>query len=85
LHAALNASNPPAMSVRAKMKVTSKSGNQVRLDAVTDEQNKTWAKYTPCGSVTMSIDNESALAQFEQGATYFVDFTPAPATEAGER
>lgn len=73
------------MSVRAKMKCTSKSGNQVRLDAVCDEQNKSWAQYTPCGSVQMSIDNPTALDRFEQGQTYFVDFTPAPATEAEEK
>ncbi len=71
--------------VRAKMKVSSKSGNQVRLDAVTDEQNKTWAQYTPCGSVNMSIDNPSALDQFEVGKTYFVDFSEAPAAESDEK
>jgi hypothetical protein len=72
------------MNVRAKMKCTSKSGNQVLLEAVCDEQNKTWALYTPCGSLRMSIDNPTALAALEVDKFYFVDLVPASATEGEE-
>ena len=72
------------MVVRAKMKCWTVSGNQVRLDAVCDDQNKTWAQYTPCGSGTMLIDNPAALAQFIPDKHYFVDFTSAPDAEAAE-
>jgi hypothetical protein len=73
-----------AMNVRAKMTCESKTpygeGFAVTLRAVTadTDENKTWAKYTPSGSVTMQIDNPSAADAFEAGKTYFVDFTPAP-------
>lgn len=73
------------MSVRAKMQCQSKDGNQVTLYAVVDDENKTWAQYTPCGSVQMTIDNPTALERFEVGKHYFVDFTPAPAAEADEK
>jgi len=72
------------MSVRAKMVCESKSGNQVQLRAVVDDENKTWAMYTPCGDVRLTIDNPGALDQFEAGRTYFVDFSVAPAKEADE-
>lgn len=76
--------------VRAKMVVTSKgdayqhydktfSTTTIRLIAVTSgsEENKTWAKYTPCGSVELQINNPDAVNAFELGKEYFVDFTKA--------
>jgi hypothetical protein len=67
------------------MQCESVNGNQVKLRAVYDEQNKTWAQYTPCGEVSMTIDNPTALERFTVGQHYFVDFTPAPAKEADEK
>jgi len=51
----------------------------VTLNAVCDgsEENKTFAKYTPCASVNMTIDNPTAQGQFQKGKEYYVDFTPA--------
>lgn len=83
------------MTVRAKFKVqevAKQAGygqeghimSRVRLSAVSDEANKTWAKYTPSGSLEMQIDNPEALNQFEVGQFVFVDFTPAPAKEVDE-
>lgn len=42
-----------------------------------DEENKQWSKYTPCGKIEMTITNPAAVAAFEVGQPYFVDFTPA--------
>lgn len=41
------------------------------------EANKDWSRWTPSGSITMSITNPSAVEKFEVGKEYFVDFTPA--------
>ena len=74
------------MTVRAKSKcvVTSKSNygagteqNSVRLQPVMGPGNESWSKYTPGGSIEMTINNPEALEQFKLGAEYFVDFTPA--------
>ena len=72
------------MSVRAKFFVqqvsrTAQKTGEVQLNVVCrGEDNKEWAAYTPSGSITMTILNESAFGQFEPGDEYFVDFTPAP-------
>lgn len=76
------------MSVRAKFFVQSithtTSGGSVRLSAVCrGEDNKTWAQYTPVGTIEMNILNESALAQFVPGDELYVDFSPAPKGEEG--
>lgn len=76
------------MSVRAKFFVQSithtTSGGSVSLSAVCrGEDNKTWAQYTPCGTITMSILNESALAQFVPGDELYVDFSQAPKGQEG--
>jgi hypothetical protein len=77
--------------VRAKMKVQEivpaqdGSYKAVTLQAVTDDENKSWSKWTPSGQLTMTITNPDAFNQFEVGQTYFLDFTPAPAREADEK
>jgi len=80
--------------IRCKMKVVERKNQMwysaekptttVVLTAVTDDANKTWARYTPSGKIELSIDNPEAYDQFELGQTYFVDFTAAPAKEADE-
>jgi hypothetical protein len=49
---------------------------EVKLQAVMGDENKEWSKWTPSGLLTMSITNPEALAQFEVGKDYFLDFTP---------
>lgn len=71
--------------VRAKFQMnslTTYSGTYktVTFTAVSDtttEENKRFTKYTPSGTLTMSIDNPLAVEQFELGKYYYVDFNPA--------
>lgn len=85
------------MNVRAKFKVTelvNRSSNYgttvqdsctVKLQPAMGDENKTWSKWTPGGSIEMSISNPDAFKQFKIGEYYFVDFTAAPSTEAEEK
>lgn len=41
------------------------------------KENKDWSKYTPWGELKMGITNPAAIAAFEQGKEYYLDFTPA--------
>lgn len=41
------------------------------------EENKDFWKYTPSGSIAMTITNSQAFDRFETGREYYVDFTPA--------
>jgi hypothetical protein len=58
---------------------------QVRLTAVYGDDNKSWSKWTPSGSIQLQISNPEAYDQLKLGQAYFVDFTPAPAKEADEK
>lgn len=40
------------------------------------DNNESWSKWTPSGSLHMTVTNPSAIAQFELGKAYFLDFTP---------
>lgn len=76
--------------VRAKFRVQSvihHDGEQrtIQLAAVSGKENESWSKWTPSGSLQMSITNPEAFSQFKPGDVFFLDFTPAPATEAGEK
>lgn len=54
---------------------------EVTLTAVSrGDQNKSWARATPAGQITMTIKNESAASWFVGmlGAEVSVTFTPAP-------
>jgi hypothetical protein len=81
--------------IRAKFKVHSitqtaswgaggHESDTVKLVVATDDANKTWSKWTPNGSIELTINNPEALSQFKIGEYFFVDFTPAPAKEADE-
>lgn len=82
------------MTIKVKFRCTEKNNRgyspsdkptcSVKLQAVSDPANKTWAKYTPGGSVELTIDNPEAYEAFELGKFYFAAFTPAPSTEAEE-
>lgn len=70
--------------VRAKFKVESVTNHangfgEVSMAPVTtgSEENKSFWKYTPSGSLKMSIDNPAALEQFKPGKEFYVDFHEA--------
>lgn len=65
--------------VRAKFRCTGKEGNQVYFNVVYtgSKENEQFWKYTPAGQIQMSIDNEQAAEQFEEGKEYYVDFSLA--------
>ncbi len=73
------------MSVRAKFIVQSVTQfvgetRQVRLCAVHDTsipEDQSFTKYTPNGTIEMTIDNPPASDQFVPGKKFYVDFTPA--------
>jgi hypothetical protein len=72
------------MSVRAKFRVYSVTdfgvSKQVKLVPVMDDgipENERYHKYTPNGSIEMTIDNPPASSQFTPGKYFYVDFTPA--------
>jgi hypothetical protein len=80
------------MTVRAKFYVAERtevasSGDpavRVLLRAVCrGEDNKTWAKYTPFGEITMTILNKDASDELTLGDEFYVDFTPAPKGQEG--
>lgn len=76
-------------TVRAKFTCQSKipmmSQTMVYLSAVysnkdgtRNEENKAFSDATPSGMIQIGIANDKpALAAFEQGKSYYVDFTPA--------
>lgn len=39
-----------------------------------DEDN-TYARYTPCGSISLTVQNPALLGQYKLGDTFYVDFT----------
>jgi hypothetical protein len=68
------------MSVRAKFRVQSVTdfGNvkQVKLVPVTDDgipENERFHKYTPSGSLEMTIDNPPAADYFKPQHEYYLD------------
>lgn len=67
------------MSVRAKFKCTASANGVVIMAPVMSgsPENETFWKYTPGGSICLSISESSAAEQFVQGGEYYVDFTPA--------
>lgn len=40
-------------------------------------KNASWSKYTPNGKLEMTVTNPDAIAAFELGKSYYLDFTPA--------
>lgn len=76
--------------VRAKFKVVETrridygSGAQevVKLAPASGAGNESWSKWTPGGSIEMTITNPEAVAQLELGKHFYVDFSPADAPVA---
>ena len=41
-----------------------------------DAGNKDWSKYTPQGTIEMTVTNPAAIEQFALGECFYIDFTP---------
>lgn len=81
------------MTVRAKFYVTAINHRftndagacnaQICLEPVyvsgKGDDNESWSKYTPSGKLEMTVTNPAAVAQFELGKAYYIDFTPVAA------
>lgn len=73
------------MSVRAKFTVQEHRTTQWGATTVvlrpqydtSIPEDQRYSKATPTGEMSMQIDNPPALAQFELGKTFYVDFTQA--------
>lgn len=52
---------------------------ELELSAVTgssgDEVNKQWSKWTPCGRLTMTINNPDAMRKLLPGQEVYIDIT----------
>lgn len=72
------------MSVRAKFKcisVTSTENSEViNLKVVTNDrdENKEWSKYTPDGSLNMTVTNPLAFGEFKAGEEYLITIEHSP-------
>lgn len=75
------------MNVRAKFYVAAvnpgssaeEPSADITLRAVTSdsEENKTWSKWTPSGTLEMNVTNPEAIKQFVQGEEVFLTLTSA--------
>src|SRR5579863_6324082 len=65
------------MSVRAKFKVSNIEDGTVYMNPVIggSPENDVFYRATPGGGITLSVVNPAALAHFEVGESYYVDFT----------
>jgi hypothetical protein len=76
-----------SMTVRAKFTVTEKTTYSWSKDSVrikltpqydqTIPEDQRFAKATPSGEFWMQVDNPTAAAALELGATYYIDLTKA--------
>lgn len=77
--------------MRAKMQVRSVEqfgdSERLSLSAVTgkdpfgpngESEDNTYARYTPSGECTLTINNPALVGRFKQGQTFYLDFTEAP-------
>ncbi len=73
------------MSVRAKLYLASETkhswgGKTLKFESRYDDtipEDRRFQRATPSASAEFLIDNPAALAKFELGKSYYVDFTPA--------
>jgi hypothetical protein len=80
------------MKMRAKMQVIEVTSNtttpmqEVKMAAVCGNQpfgpngeseDNTFAQWTPCAVLSMSINNPALVGKIVQGQKFYVDFTPA--------
>lgn len=76
--------------MRAKMRITEvnrfEGSDRIKMVAVarssgyaadgSDEDN-TYAKFTPQGELTITVNNPALLGKYEPGKKFYLDFTPA--------
>lgn len=71
------------MVIKAKFRCDSVmkfvNGETVELHPVVSgsDENKEWSKYTPTGTVSMTITTEGAVNSFVPGKEYYLEFTEA--------
>lgn len=74
--------------MRAKFRVTSVTKDSdtqetIQMAAVTEKpfdangesEDNSFARWTPCGSLSISIQNPNLLGTFKEGQKYYLDFT----------
>ena len=76
--------------MRAKMQIQSVTLNmggyteEIKMSAVyggsTNDEDNSFAKTTPSGSITLGIANKELHGVYKPGDTFYVDFTPVPKT-----
>jgi hypothetical protein len=49
---------------------------QCQYDSKLCEEDRSFAKSTPTGKISMRVDNPKAIAALQLGAFFYVDFTP---------
>lgn len=49
----------------------------VRLAPVYGDENKPWSKFTPCGSLELTITNPEVIGTFVPGQVHYVDISVA--------
>ncbi len=69
------------MNVRAKFSCAtvtkdSSKNETVTLQAVSDDVNKAWSRWTPGGQLSLTISEEGAQGHFEPGRCYYLDISP---------
>ena len=72
------------MPVRAKFKCHQSKNGVVTMYPVTSgsAENESFWKYTPGGTITLSLSESVTADKFVEGQEYYVDFTPAPTASA---
>lgn len=71
------------MVVNTVARYADNSGNiqseEITLSAVTSDKegsvNKQWSKWTPCGQLKFTVNNQAALGKVLPGQFYFVQMT----------
>lgn len=70
---------PSPLRVRAKFRVVSVEDTgetkHVKLIAATGPGNESWSRWTPAGTIQMSITNPAASSQFKPGDDFELEFT----------
>jgi hypothetical protein len=56
------------------MAVTSKP-----FDKDGNSEDNSFARWTPCGELSISITNPDLFGKIQEGQAFYLDFTPAPA------
>ena len=48
-------------------------------DGARNDENESWSKWTPSGTLQMHITNPDAYEQFQEGKDYYLTFEEVPA------